>query len=397
MATLCSPAMKKFLLLSLIALQPAYAITIQIDYTYDTTNFFNTQAKKDAIEGVARFYGNLLTDSLLRIDPAQNPGNTWTTNFFHPATGALVTLTNPVIPADTIIVYVGARDLGGSVRGQGGPGGLGGSGFTPWFNLIRGRGNPGAVYSNANAALRTDFAPWGGSIAFDIDTTWNFSLTQNLSGLEFVTVALHEMGHVLGVGTASSWDNKVSGLTFTGAASLRANGSTPAAQSGGDHYNGSLNSEAYGSFNTAHGSSRAVLMLPSVADDGSTIGVATDLDLAGLVDIGWEVTPPHALTATSLSPGGASFQWRSSSFFDYQVQRATTLPSFPGGSTQAPGTGGNLTWTDPTAPANRAFYRLKTVRVFDQPAAIPLPIPPPDEAPSTFYEPPQSVACSHGE
>lgn len=395
MARLRASAMKKLLILSLLALQPVSAITIQIDYTYDTTNFFNTQAKKDAIEAVAKFYGDVLTDTLLRIDPAQYPGNSWTANFFHPVTGSLVTLTNPVIPADTIIVYVGARDLGGSVRGQGGPGGFGASGFSStWFNVVRGRGNPGAAYPNANASLRTDFAPWGGAIAFDVDTTWNFSLTQNLSGLEFVTVALHEMGHVLGVGTASSWDNKVSGLTFTGPASFRANGATPAAQSGGDHYDGSLSSEAFASFNVTHGSSRQVLMLPSVSDNGSTVGVATDLDLAGLVDIGWEVTPRHALHATALSPSSAAFQWATSSFFDYQVQRATSLPGFGNGSTLAAGTGTTLGWTDPTPPATRAFYRLKAVRVFDQPAAIPLPIPPPDEQPSTIEQAPESISCT---
>ncbi len=51
-----------------------HALTIQIDYTYDTSNFFNTQMKRDAIESVAKFYGNLIQNNLLRIDAAEYPG-----------------------------------------------------------------------------------------------------------------------------------------------------------------------------------------------------------------------------------------------------------------------------------------------------------------------------------
>jgi hypothetical protein len=42
----------------LAAASSASALTIQIDYSYDTNSFFNTQAKKDAMEAVAKFYGD---------------------------------------------------------------------------------------------------------------------------------------------------------------------------------------------------------------------------------------------------------------------------------------------------------------------------------------------------
>lgn len=149
-----------------------------------------------------------------------------------------------VVPEDTIIVYVGARDLGGNTRGLAGPGGWGASAISQsWFDLIAGRGNPGAEPANPNA--QTDTAPWGGTITFDIDSTWNFSLTQNLTGTEFVSVALHEMAHVLGIGTVPSWDNLVSGGTFNGFAANLSYGANPPATSG--HFGGTTTSKAFGS------------------------------------------------------------------------------------------------------------------------------------------------------
>lgn len=133
--------MKSILIPILAITSYVHALTIQIDYTYDTSNFFNTQTKRDAIEAVAKFYGNLIQDSLLRIDAAEYPGCSWTANPLHPATGATINIANLVVPANTIIVYVGARDLGGSTAGLAGPGGWSGSSTNAgWFPLLRGTG-----------------------------------------------------------------------------------------------------------------------------------------------------------------------------------------------------------------------------------------------------------------
>lgn len=357
----------RFATLALIALtQQLPAITIKIDYTYDTSNFFNTQAKKSAIEMVAKFYGDLIKDKLLRIDVAQFPGNSWTAEPFHPVTGGTVSIANLVVPEDTIIVYVGARNLPGSTLGVGGPGGWGGSGFQPWFDRIEGRGSAGAL-----AAIPTDYSPWGGTITFDADSTWNFSLTQNQAGFEFISVALHEMGHVLGIGTADSWSNKISGAVFSGAASTRSNGTAPPVQSGGGHFGGtSLVSDLFGSFGRPHGISRPVLMLASSTDNGSNFDVASDLDLAGLIDCGWEISPPLELTATTLKPSAAAFTWKSSSFFDYKVERGSNLQSFPGGSASVAGNGTIQAWTDPAAPVSNTFYRLRATKAVGSVAPV---------------------------
>src|SRR5690606_8940405 len=77
----------------------------------------------------------------------------------------------------------------------------------------------------------TDFGPWGGAITFDaainIDSEsfdWHFGETT--AGLDdtkydFLSVAVHELAHLLGFGTAESWQNllvpgAVSGTPGTG-------------------------------------------------------------------------------------------------------------------------------------------------------------------------------------
>jgi hypothetical protein len=63
------------LLLTVITMAlPLHAIEIRIDYTYDTNNFFDTDEKKAAMETVAKFYGDMISDNLLRIDPAEFSG-----------------------------------------------------------------------------------------------------------------------------------------------------------------------------------------------------------------------------------------------------------------------------------------------------------------------------------
>lgn len=367
--------MKRIILIALAAATQLPALTIRIDYSYDTSNFFNTQQKRNAIEAVAACYGQLIHDNLLRIDPAEFQSASWTATFFHPATGTSTGISNLIVPENTIIIYVGARVLSGSLLGQGGPGGFSASGFTPWFARIKGRGSPAAAIDPASA--RTDFSPWGGSIAFDSDRTWNFSQSQNLAGTEFVTVALHEMGHVLGIGLADSWKNRISNNLFTGPAAQRSNGSQPQVEADAGHFkspvSGTLTSEAFGSFGMPHGTSRPVLMLASSTDNSVHLDVASDLDLAGLVDIGWQVVPTSGLSITSLGPGQASFTWRSSSFIDYRVQRSSTLESFPDGSPLTPGSGLIQAWSDLSPPAQKAFYRLAASPAFPPPVLAAAP------------------------
>ncbi|MGF1453225.1 MAG: PEP-CTERM sorting domain-containing protein, partial [Opitutales bacterium] len=121
--------MRIWLLLCLgLATAVAPAVEIRIDYTYDTSNFFSTPERRAAIEAVARFFSELLEDELLEIDPADFTQASWIATFTHPATGARELIENPVIPANTIIEYVGARALSINTTGLAGPGAFSASG-----------------------------------------------------------------------------------------------------------------------------------------------------------------------------------------------------------------------------------------------------------------------------
>jgi hypothetical protein len=364
------------------------AIKIQLDYTYDTNGFFNQTGAKAALRAVADFYEPLLTDSLSRIDTAQWPaGNTWTASFTHPGTGAPnEQITNLVVPANTLIVYAGGRALGGPA-GRGGPGGYSASGNSQaWFDLLASRGQAGAL-----APTKTDFGPWGGMVTFDTSLTWNFSSTGPVSGkIPFVSIALHEFGHLLGIGTSLSWNAKVSGTNFTGPASALSFGGNVPLQTGGSHWrddgmcvipNGHLPgnpnnvlSKAFGSFGTLHGFDQIVLMDPSSCTAGSFHKVMTDLDLAALKDIGWQLSPPvRWLTAnTQPSAGPVAFTWPSTSGITYRVELSTTLADGSWDTlTTVTGNGVIKSYTDASPPAGKAFYRLNTAAPA-APAALPM-------------------------
>jgi hypothetical protein len=393
-------------LLALLGLSgAASAIQIEIRYDYDTAGFFNNPDARAAMEAVADFYEPLIHDSLAAIDVAAWPGYSWQATFTHPGNGTTnFAVPNLVVPANTIIVFAGARTI--SSAGLGGFGGWGASGNQAWFDLIQARGEAGAL-----ATPKTDFGPWGGAITFDPNRTWNFSLVDpSLPGTPFLPIALHELGHVLGLGTAPSWTAKISSGTFTGARAVQAYGGNVPLQSGGGHWRdntcggtdgylaGDANkvlSKAYGSFASPHGYAQVALMDPSVCTNGSYQKVMTDLDLAALRDIGWELEPPAVLNAPNLDPVASPFvfSWPSTSGFTYELQRSPSLAgdSWTPLSTQA-GNGDLQQFSTPAPGLPAAFYRLTV----DAPvAAAPLFMTPATPAPS-HASPVEATGCGCG-
>jgi hypothetical protein len=191
-------------------------LVIQFDYSQDTNNFFNTQAKRDLMTQAAQVYTDRISDDLKEIKPNTNIGNTWEAIVTNPATGGQDSISNRTIATDSIVVYVGGRDLAGDTLAEGGPGGFNVSGAQDWIDLVTARGQPGALLPPSQ---RTDIGPWGGSITFDtVGTNWFFgSTTEGLGATQtdFLTVAIHELGHVLGFGTSDAFDAKVSGQPNT--------------------------------------------------------------------------------------------------------------------------------------------------------------------------------------
>jgi hypothetical protein len=251
------------------------SVKILIDYSLDASGFFASTTRRDVLKRAADTLANRLGDTLSAIVPGGT--NTWSANFTNPASGAAKSIANLSIPADTVRVYVGARSLGTGQLAHGGPSGWSANGSSTWLATVRGRGESGAL-----ATTKTDFAPAVGSIAFNSSSTWFFGATT--SGLstgqnDFFSVAMHELGHVFGVGTAPSWTAKVSGSTFIGSKSTASYGA--AVPLTGDR--------AHWAEGTKSGGIEAAMDPTLLTGKRKNF---TPLDFAGLDDIGWDILPP---------------------------------------------------------------------------------------------------------
>ncbi|MEZ6124661.1 MAG: GEVED domain-containing protein [Planctomycetaceae bacterium] len=291
---------------------------IVLDYTYDTSGFFNDQARRDVLEEVASVYESRITDDFTAITPGGS--DSWTAVFNNPSTGAQVNVQNLTIPADTVIIYVGARNLPSGLA-LGGPGGF--SSFaTPAFNQnLETRGEAGVVPNGTND---TDFALWGGTISYDNASTWNFSLSPPSAGEnDFYSVTLHEMAHVLGFGTSDSFHALVNGNNqFTGSNAVAAFGG-PVSM----HFDGNGNADdghwASGTSSLVPGTttSQETSMDPQVTT--GTRKLFTTLDWAALDDLGWDVSA----VASPMDYGDAPDSLSGSAVNDYQTRSADNGPS----------------------------------------------------------------------
>lgn len=260
-------------------------ITIQFDYSQDANHFFDDPARQQILELAGQSLGSRLNDQLQAIVPSG--ANTWTLNATNPSGASSFSLTNVTIPANTLLVFVGARAMG--PLGIGGPGGYSSSGSSEWLNLVESRGQAGALNNP-----QTDFSPWGGSISFDLDANWYFGTSEAGLGSgqqDFLSVATHELGHLLGIGTADSWSRYVSGETFLGPTARAVHGGN-VPLSGDSHFREGLRDGG-----------QEVALDPSLLD--GTRKLFTQLDFAALSDIGWEVTSGSGSGGSGGGGGGS--------------------------------------------------------------------------------------------
>lgn len=254
------------------------AVNIVFDYSLDTKGFFNDSSRRALLDKAATMIEARLNDTLGSISPGGS--NSWKPTINHPGTGQKYQLpTSTRIAANTIVVYAGGRDLPDNTLAKGGAGSFSASGSSAWLKSVQGRGEPGVV-----KASPTDVAPWGGSITFDtIGTKWHFGTTTE--GLEtnesdFLSVGMHELGHVMGLGASKSWERLISDGTFTGAnAKAEFGGNVPL------HFD----KDHYGHFDYGTESDDLEAAMDPDLNDGAR-KLFGDLDFAAMKDIGWEVS-----------------------------------------------------------------------------------------------------------
>ncbi len=278
-------------------------LRIRIDYSLDTGGFFTDPARRNALQIAADSLVTRFADDLAAITPGGL--NEWEPSVFHPSVGSpgqlSGTLTalprNMPVAANEIIIYAGARDLPGANRGVGGPasfrfpstqltcqtqaecdGKL--AAIEAFRNVVRGRGEPGAL-----ASPQTDVAPHIGSVSFDTSPDWYFGV--DAAGIrpgqtDFITVASHEIAHVLGFGIVrndaiTSWSRLTSSGVFTGPNAIAAYAGSGAVPAESSHWGRAVLDQA----------GQRTLMAPEIRVGERQL--FTKLDFAAMADLGWDV------------------------------------------------------------------------------------------------------------
>ena len=243
---------------------------LRFDYRYDVNGFFDAPDRRAALEEAGRIWESLIGDEFQDVP-----------------TGTTFTISNPSdasaretivldAPIDDLLIFVGSESLGGPLA-RGGASGFDASGDV--FNVrissdFRGTGPV------------TNYEPWAGVLRFDPDKDWSFDLDDAVEGKsDFISTALHEIGHVLGIGNAVIFETIGAGGAFDGPNALLANGGDP------------IPLEADLSHVVDGFAGDTVLMDPSSVQ-GQRL-TPSPLDLAMLADIGYEV---EGFTAQGSTP-----------------------------------------------------------------------------------------------
>ena len=260
---------------------------IQFDYTFDTNGFFDPvlyPGRRDVFE-LAADSVNPFVDKLSEILPSGD--NTWSVTFLRPDGGGIAQIVDMSIFPDVIRVFVGSKNFGnGGVLGQAVSTTVNASGDADWVNTVRSRGQDGALLDMAG-----DFGPWGGVISFNHNPSkiWHDSKTSeglDTNEVDLFSVAAHELAHVFGFGVSNSFEALVVDGNFTGANAVADGSATnPTLQLNPTHEEWLADT-----FSETAGASSIALMDPFVRF-GERKRI-TELDLASLVDVGWESALP---------------------------------------------------------------------------------------------------------
>ncbi|MFA8387595.1 MAG: DUF4214 domain-containing protein [Pelagibaca sp.] len=249
------------------------SFSIAFDYRFDRSGFFDDTVRRAALEEAAAQWSSFIRDEFEDLPAGisfdlRDPSGQGTRT---------VTLTDPV---DDILIFVGAGLLDGAILALAGP-----NGGTAAGDVLAARISPD--FRGTGAV--TDFEPWVGVITFDIDARWHFGLGPPDPGqIDFLSVAMHEIGHVLGIGTSGTFDRWIIDDAFTGPNALRINQGAPIPLSE-DHAH------------VEDGFWDDLVSLDPILTTGTRV-LISDHDKALLADIGYEIdgflklgeTPPIA-------------------------------------------------------------------------------------------------------
>ena len=258
-------------------------INVLFDFRFDTAGFFTNHTDRIAtIRAAAADVGARFSDTLAAIPYPTTPGDFWKAQFDRPGgVGQPEEVANLLVPANTVVVFVGARELIGPLTLESSGREAGGS--PTWYDTVLGRGQ-----ANSYGAAATDYSPWGGSITYDLIANWHYGIDPPGGSTEYdlYMATQKALFHILGFGASEAWTRVGGTGQFFGPTAVGVYGTTvPLDESAGeDNYVWQEDVLSQG---------QRTLMDRDL-EDGERIA-PTALDLAAMQDIGWALqdsTPP---------------------------------------------------------------------------------------------------------
>jgi hypothetical protein len=240
---------------------------IQLDYTYDTQGAFMDNVRRNELDYAAHIWGLFIASDFEDI-PAGTPLRARPPEM--PDAAGMVFSVDYTIDDLALIVGFAAIDGAG--------GALANSSLSFTVNGIE----PGLAQRLDARYYSNPFQPWIGRTTFDVDEAWFFDSTPEtfddipIAQNDFLETAMHEMGHMLGIGSAAAFTDLVVNGTFQGARAMEVYGAAVPLAPDNVHI----------LRNTMSGG-----RLP-VMEYGSAPGqrkAPTELDLAILEDLGYQI------------------------------------------------------------------------------------------------------------
>ncbi|AFZ36888.1 Dockerin type 1 protein [Stanieria cyanosphaera PCC 7437] len=240
---------------------------IKFDYRFDTEGFFNNAQKKAALEKAGAIWSSLLKDDFETIPV----GVEFTITNPTKGNSEKIVLTQEI---DDLLIFVGTNNFGNQSKQLTTVGSLGEAkvdGFDLQGDIFQRR-----ISNNFRGkGAVSNFEPWAGIVTFNNTIDWDFSFNNpNTQKIDFISVALHEIGHILGFGTSAIF-NKIGGDgKFDGVNALAVNKGNPIP----------LESDLA---HVKEGFNQNTVLLDPFNNRGRNL--PTPIDLALLADIGYQI------------------------------------------------------------------------------------------------------------